>query len=96
MSAKSVMGFGGFNLRKWHSYSSELRTLIDQSQKKHVSSQQYDIANKTEERTKAGKILGVLWDEDSDAFTFKNEIELQTKLVCKRTVLQITASISIP
>jgi len=61
-----------------------------------VSSQQYNIANKTEERPKTGKILGVLWDGDYDVFTFKNQIELQAKLVCKRTVLQFTASIFDP
>ena len=61
----------------------------------HVS-KQYDITTKAEKRPKTNKILGVLWDGESDVFTFKNQIELKAKLVSKRTILQITASILDP
>jgi len=47
----------------------------------------------SEERPQTDKILGVLWDGSTDAFTFKNKIDVHGKLVCKRTMLCITASI---
>ena len=94
-AAKS-MSFGGFNLSKWHTNLLELHDLINQSQKKPESNLPYDITAMSKERLQTDKILGVLWDGSIDVFTFKNKIEVHGKLVCKRTVLHITASIFDP
>jgi len=95
-AAKGVMSFGGFNLRKWHTNSLELHDLINQSQKEPDSNLPYDITAMSEERPQTDKILGVLWDGSTDVFTFKNKLDVRGKLVCKRTVLRITASIFDP
>jgi len=72
--SKECDGFGGFNLRKWHTNSVELY------KKQPEWSLQYDIAM-SEKKLQSDKILRVLWDRCTDAFMFK--------WICKQKVCGI-------
>lgn len=113
--AKKIMLEGGFNLRKWNSNSSTLVEMITNVEKKVESSStttqppvmEEDLSyakasigqqpNATED--KLVKVLGILWDTDSDEFVFSLSAlatYARSLPTTKRTVLKVTAKVFDP
>lgn len=100
--AKNIMAKGGFNLRKWNSNSSKLKKLIAEAENLNVEDNNSELVVSAPTGTvecKVGKLLGVLWDGETDTFLFNVE-ELEREVnqtpVTKRQLLRITASIFDP
>ena len=102
-----------FYLRKWASSSEKLMRLIDgHSTEKEINSPYERVVSEDQptytkatltglekEETNEGKVLGVLWNKNTDTliFRFDQLIELARKLPpTKRNVLRLTASIFDP
>ena len=54
----------------------------------------FQTASRSKEKSKTNSWLGLLWDDQANAFTFRNEIDLpyDTDAVIKRTLIHISAS----
>ena len=100
--AKKIMAKGGFNLRKWKSNSPQLRKLIAEAENSSIKDDVVELditSGKDTGEDRVGKLLGVLWDGDTDKFLFKvDELEKEVGQVSitKRQVLRIAASIFDP
>ena len=96
------MAKGGFNLRKWNSNSLKLRKLIAEAEKLVLEDNNSELVVSAHADTgeyKVGKLLGVLWDSETDTFLFnvyEVEREANQTPVTKRQLLRITASIFDP
>lgn len=99
---KQAMLEGGFNLRKWNSNSPEFLSKIASSSKEllHDSAMKSNaashfIAGGNEQGTSQCKLLGIMWNSNSDEFTFcfSELVDLVRKLpTSRRSLLKVTAS----
>ena len=95
--AKNIMAKGGFNLRKWNSKSLKLRKLIAEAENLVLEDNNSELVVSAHADTgeyKVGKLLGVLWDSETDTFLFNvDEVEREANQtpVTKRQLLRITA-----
>lgn len=108
--ARQVMLDGGFNLRKWNSNSPELLTRIRSSTGQLDKASGMSAAcveekvpsyslNCDDQGTKQLKLLGVVWNSESDHFTFSFSgiMSLVSSLpATRRSLLKITSSIFDP
>ena len=106
---KQAMLEGGFNLRKWNSNSPELLSKIASSSREPMSDSvmqsnahggaSHFIAGGNKQGTNQCKLLGIMWNSDSDEFTFcfSELVDLVNKLpTSRRSLLKVTASIFDP
>ena len=84
--SKQIMGEEGFNLRKWHSNSKELISIINAEEPKPKNTEQEIVSEEDESFAKATvgpvnstannlndelvKVLGTLWNTETDQFLF--------------------------
>ena len=103
--AKQTMEQAGFNLRKWHSNSQELLTMIQakcQHKDENNSCSQQPIPQVSStfvaiDDTGQFKLLGIVWDSNHDTFNPSELAEQVDKLpASRRSLLRITASIFDP
>ena len=100
--AKNIMAKGGFNLRKWNSNSLKLRKLIAEAENLVLEDNNSELVVSSHADTgeyMVGKLLGVLWDSETDTFLFNvDEVEREANQtpVTKRQLLRITSSIFDP
>ena len=93
--AKSCMKEAGFNLRKWFSNSEELMSLINLKENTASVGKSDKVLNEEQfERKDLRKVLGLLWDGESDdlVYNFENIAEEALNLqLTKRNVLRVGA-----
>lgn len=110
--AKDILLSGGFNLRKWNSNSKKLVEAINNEEEKlSTAKPKVAASNETSQvnttidpiqtgsRKENSKVLGVIWNTDSDEFMFNLSelIEFASTLpVTKRSVLKLTSKIFDP
>ena len=114
-NTKRVMSDGGFNLRKWCSNSASLveainkaETTFESTQKNHfpaVTDESLSYAKATTNpdsnvsKDKCAKVLGSIWDMDSDEFQFNLSSIVdysRTLPFTKRSVLKLSSKIFDP
>ena len=109
------MSDGGFNLRKWCSNSASLAEVIDKAETEFESTQKHHSPTDTDEslsyvkattnpdsnvsKDKCAKVLGSIWDMESDEFLFNlsSILEYSRRLpFTKRSVLRLSLKIFDP
>ncbi len=97
--SERIMAEGGFNLRKWVSKDKDLMEEINAFEQQEVTSRPNTIETSkvdVNESKKATKILGINWNNDSDAFyhDFRGIAEFAESLsVSKPSLRRIVATL---
>ena len=93
---KEAFKTGGFNMRKWDSNCPELLKDIQKAENSVCSqdSKQKKLEAKTVQESSATKVLGILWDQNSEKMVFDLSVmtaDAQLEHVTKRSALSTIA-----
>jgi len=105
--AKQTMAQAGFNLRKWHSNSQQLPTMIQAESNQLKAEHNFSSSPPEPQVSSNSKFVvidntsqsKVIWDSNNDTFTFipSELLEQASKLsASRRSLLRVTASIFDP
>ncbi|XP_064629278.1 uncharacterized protein LOC135488567 [Lineus longissimus] len=89
-SATAVCSKGGWRLHKWNSNSEVVNEAIPPSER----SKTLQLAIESEQPQQSERALGIVWDTETDTFTFK--IRIKEKSVTRRGILSVVSSIFYP
>jgi len=91
---QSVLGEGGFHIRKWLSNSVEVLKSIPEADRSPDI--EVTLGDDSHPALPSSKTLGITWSADSDTFTFIHNPPASTTRLTKRTVLSKMASVFDP